>query len=215
MRPPRWILLVTVILVAVSWIPFAVIYRERAARHPYARALLLPDMTKQPKYRPQRMNPAFADVRADRRPVEGTVAQGEGMLTEAFSRGIEGGKWVEAFPVPVTEAMMHRGQERYEIFCSPCHGLAGDGDGIIAKRADRLQEGTWVPPSSFHDPRLRAMPVGQLFNTITNGVRNMPPYGAQIPPADRWAITAYLRALQLSRYAPIDDVPPEQRGGLQ
>jgi mono/diheme cytochrome c family protein len=215
MRPPRWIFLVTLVLVAASWIPFALIYRARAARHPYSRILILPDMTKQPKYRPQRMNTAFADARADRRPVEGTVAQGDAMTDDRVSLGRENGAWVTAFPVPVTESLMHRGHERYGIYCSPCHGLAGDGDGMVAKRADKLQEGTWVPPSSLHDARLRAMPIGQLFNTITNGVRNMPPYGAQIPVADRWAILAYVRALQLSRNAPLDDVPSDARGSLQ
>ncbi len=215
LRPPRWILLVTIILVVASWVPFALIYRSRAARHPYSRSLILPDMVKQPKYRPQRVNAAFADERADRRPVEGTVAQGEAMTDDRFYRGRENGAWVTAFPIPVTESVMRRGRERYGIYCSPCHGLAGDGDGIVAKRAERLQEGTWVPPSSLHDPRLLAMPIGQLFNTITNGVRNMPPYGPQIPEADRWAIVAYVRALQLSRHATIEDVPPDARGSLR
>jgi len=215
MRPPRWILYVTLVLVVLSWIPFALIYRARAAGHPYTRDLILPDMTKQPKFRPQRVNPVFADERADRRPVEGTVAVGDARTDDAFYRGRENGAWITALPIDVTDAVMRRGRERFNIYCSPCHGMTGDGDGMVSRRAEALQEGTWVPPSSLNDDRVRGLPAGQLFNTITNGVRTMPPYGAQIPEEDRWAIVAYIRALQLSQHAPAGGLPPAVRDSLR
>ena len=122
-----------------------------------------------------------------------------------------GEEWIEAIPVPVTLQLMERGRDRFDIFCSPCHGLAGGGDGMTAKRAEELQEGTWTPPASFHTELIRGRPVGHLFNTISNGIRNMPAYGPQIPVTDRWAIVAYVRALQRSQWASVDDVPPELR----
>jgi mono/diheme cytochrome c family protein len=117
--------------------------------------------------------------------------------------------------VAVSEALMRRGQERWEVFCTPCHGSAGYGDGPVARRADRLQEGTWTPPSSLHTDLVRSRPAGYLFNTVTNGVRNMPAYGSQIPVHDRWAIVAYMRALQRSQNATVADVPVELRQQLR
>jgi mono/diheme cytochrome c family protein len=111
--------------------------------------------------------------------------------------------------------MLLRGQERFNIYCSPCHGLTGAGDGLVSRRADALQEGTWVPPLTFHGDQVRGRPVGHLFNTITHGIRNMPAYGAQIPAEDRWAIVAYVRALQRSQNATVADVPPDLRAGLR
>lgn len=124
--------------------------------------------------------------------------------------------WATAFPsaIPVTEKVMQRGRERYEIYCAACHGLAGDGDGLVTQRALELQQGYWVKPVSYHSENLRAQPVGRLFNTITNGVRKMPPMGDQIPVKDRWAIVMYLRALQRSREASPGDVPADQLNQL-
>ena len=110
---------------------------------------------------------------------------------------------------------MKRGKERFDVFCAPCHGLAGNGDGLVAKRADRLQEGTWTPPSSLHTDLVRSRPDGQLYNSIANGVRTMPAYGSQIPVPDRWAIVAYVRALQRSSNARVADVPAELRSQLR
>ena len=147
--------------------------------------------------------------------VPGTVARGELHEDAAFWAGRTAEGWVMAFPVQVTDRLVRRGQERYDIYCSPCHGLAGYGDGPVAKRADALQEGTWTPPSSYHTDLIRSRPVGQLFNTITNGIRNMPGYAAQVPVADRWAIVAYVRALQRSQDAGIADVPAELQRQLR
>src|SRR4029079_4307787 len=107
-----------------------------------------------------------------------------------------------------------RGQERFGIYCSPCHGLGGNGDGMGAKRAEGLAQGTWVPPSNLNQDYLRQMPVGQIFNTITHGVRNMPAYGPQVKVDDRWAIILYVRALQRSRGTNISDLSDDERGKL-
>jgi mono/diheme cytochrome c family protein len=110
--------------------------------------------------------------------------------------------------------LLQRGADRYQIYCAPCHGLAGYGDGIVALRADRLMEGTWVPPTSVHDATVLARPVGHLFNSITNGIRTMPAYGSQIPVDDRWAIVAYVRAMQRGRHAPASVLTAEERARL-
>jgi mono/diheme cytochrome c family protein len=215
MQAPRWILLVTIVMVALSWIPLALIARDRTSKSRSPRMMVIPDMDKQQKYQPQKMNPMFADARADRRPVEGTVARGQLDANEHLHRGIVDGRWAQLFPMPVSEPLMRRGRERFDVYCTPCHGWDGSGNGIVAKRADALQEGTWVPPTSLHDPNVRARPVGHIFNTITNGIRNMPPYAGQISERDRWAIVAYVRALQRSQNAPIDDVPADLRPTLR
>jgi mono/diheme cytochrome c family protein len=117
--------------------------------------------------------------------------------------------WVTTFPVPVTVKTMKRGQERYNIYCASCHGLAGDGDGLVTRRALELEQGTWIKPSSFHTANLRTQPVGRLFHSITNGVRKMPGYGDLVTVEDRWAILLYVRSLQQSRNADLKDVPSE------
>ncbi len=130
---------------------------------------------------------------------------------------VAGGAWSRTFP-PSIEASadnMARGKQRFGIYCAPCHGHSGNGDGTVAKRASELAEGTWVPPTNFHQQYLEVMPVGQLFNTITHGIRNMPPYGHLIPPEDRWKIIMYLRALQKSRDASVAEVPAAERGSLK
>ena len=117
--------------------------------------------------------------------------------------------WVTEFPIPVDESLIRRGQERYEIYCATCHGIGGDGDGLVTLRALELEQGTWVKPTSLHAEPIRNQSVGQLFNTIANGVRKMPGYAAQIPVKDRWAIVSYLRALQKTRTATAKDVPSD------
>lgn len=198
---PRWVGSVLVVLAALALLPFACIYKARATRSPLPRIHVVQGMDNQPRYKSQQVNPLFTDTREARPPVAGTVARGRLDADDAIARGMRGGQWVETFPVPVTMTLLTRGQERFRIYCAPCHGLAGAGDGIVAVRADRLQEGTWVPPSSMHVASVLERPVGHLFNTITNGIRTMPSYGSQIPVDDRWAIVAYVRALQISGHA--------------
>jgi mono/diheme cytochrome c family protein len=212
---PRWLVYAFVLLAALALVPLALISRARATTSSQPRIQLIRDMAKQPKFKTQSGNPLFADGRAMRPDVPGTVARGELHEVAAVWAGRTAEGWVMAFPVQVTDRLVRRGQERYDIYCSPCHGLAGYGDGPVAKRADALQEGTWTPPSSYHTDLIRSRPVGQLFNTITNGIRNMPGYAAQVPVADRWAIVAYVRALQRSQDAGIADVPAELQRQLR
>ncbi len=113
------------------------------------------------------------------------------------------------FPLPVDEALIRRGKQRYEIYCATCHGQGGDGDGLVTLRAMELEQGTWVKPTSLHAEPIRQQPVGQMYNTIANGVRKMPSYASQIPVQDRWAIVSYVKALQKTRTATPDDVPAD------
>jgi mono/diheme cytochrome c family protein len=205
-----------VILVVLSWIPLALALRARTVKATEPRIHIIQDMDNQPKVKAQSRNMLFADRRGMRPPVAGAVATGTGVGEPDMMLGRTGdGGWVEAIPVEVTMAFLERGRQRYDIYCSPCHGLAGYGDGMVAKRADQLQEGTWTPPTSFHTDLVRQRPSGHLYNTITNGIRNMPAYGPQIPVNDRWAIVAYVRALQRSQNATIDDVPADLQAQLR
>ncbi|MCH8150846.1 MAG: cytochrome c [Planctomycetes bacterium] len=203
-------------------IPPAVIAWARAVNSSQPRIHLIQDMDNQPKFRAQHANALFADGRAMRPPITGTVARGRLNEDDHYYRGISNGQWAATFPpqVPLTMDLLQRGRERFNIYCQPCHGLAGYGDGMVNKRAMVLMNlgvngTTWVQPKSVHEQQIREQPVGQYFNTITNGVRNMPAYGPQIPVADRWAIVAYVRALQRSQNARPDDAPPQQRVQLQ
>ena len=165
------------------------------------------DMHDQPKYIPLREAPFFADRRSARPPVEGTVARGALRDDRLRYTGKTGSSDSPVFPFAISEAIMARGRERYDIFCSPCHGRTGVGDGMVVQRGYRR-------PPSLHDERLRAAPPGHFFDVITNGFGAMPEYAAQVVPDDRWAIAAYVRALQLSQHATVSDVPPAQRGSL-
>lgn len=163
---------------------------------------LNPNMDKQERYLPQEENPHFRDRRAMRPQVPGTVAVGELDADEHLHRGRVDGKPATSLPVKLERKLLERGQERYGIYCVVCHDGAGTGNGMAVKRG-------MLPPPSLHEPRIRVMPVGQIFEVISRGVRNMPAYGPQIPVQDRWAIVAYVRALQVSRTARIDDVPAD------
>jgi mono/diheme cytochrome c family protein len=212
---PRVFVYTALVVGAVSLIPLALIARARTVPSTLPRIQLVRDMGRQPKLKAQAPNPLFADGRAMRPPVAGTVAAGGLHEDGALDLGKSGDGWVTTFPLPVDDALMRRGHERFDIYCAPCHGLAGYGDGVVAARAEALQEGTWTPPSSFHTDLVRTRPVGHIYNTVSNGIRNMPAYGAQIPVADRWAIVAYVRALQRSQHAQVGDVPAELRGQLR
>ena len=158
------------------------------------------DMHDQPKYRPLRESAFFADGSSARPPVEGTIARGTLQSDAAFFTGKNGALFVTELPFPVTQAAIDRGQERFNIYCTPCHGLTGSGDGMV------VQRGYPVPPS-FHIDRLRNIEAGYFFDVMANGFGRMPDYRAQITPRDRWNIVAYIRALQLAQHAPAADVP--------
>jgi mono/diheme cytochrome c family protein len=196
-----------ILLAALVLVPAMVIARVRAVYSTKPRLHLFMDMAVQPKLKPQQTCGLFPDDRAMRLPVADTVAGHEWPRDERFHTGRQGEDWITDFPLPVTEPLMRRGQQRFNIYCSPCHGLDGSGNGMVAVRAAALQEAAWVKPASFHADQVRQRPVGHIFNTISNGIATMPFYASQIPVADRWAIVAYVRALQRSRSGRLDDVP--------
>ncbi len=213
---PRWVVYTLVIAVVASWLPIALIARARVLRADETRIHIIQDMGNQPRYNPQAPSAIFADGRAMRPEIPGTVARGKLNENDAVYRGkAANGEFVADIPLPITEPFVRRGQERFAIYCSPCHGLNGTGTGPTHQRAVKLGEPKWVPPTSLLSDQVRQRPDGHIFNTITNGIRNMAAYGPQIPPEDRWAIVAYVRALELSRNASIEDVPPEERDRLR
>jgi mono/diheme cytochrome c family protein len=163
----------------------------------------------QPKWLPYGKNSFTADARNMQLPPEGTVAVGMLKADDDYYRGGKDTLHYAANPLKVDMALLERGQERFQIYCAPCHGRTGLGDGMV------IQRGFPIPPPSFHDDRIVAMPDGQLFHTITNGIRNMPGYGKQVPEEDRWAIVAYLRVLQRSSHATLNDVPESERANLK
>lgn len=218
---PGWLKGLLWIVAAALLVPLGCVYKARHSNTALPRVHIVQGMDNQLRYKSQQANPAFADGRAMRPPVPGTVARGvrpagwERVDEDLFRKGIEAGGWAARVPVPLTRSLMDRGRERFGIYCAPCHGLAGMGDGIVAKRADRLQEGLWVPPSNLLDKTVVGRADGHLFNTISNGIRTMPAYGPQIPPEDRWAVVAYVRALQRAGNATIADVPASERAKLR
>ena len=164
-------------------------------------------MADQPRYKPLQKSDFFADERSARPLVDGTVARGDLQADEFFYAGKINGSLVDRFPFPIREQSLRRGQERYDIFCSPCHDRVGTGLGMIVRRGYR-------PPPSFHIDRLRSAPVGYFFDVMTHGFGVMPDYAEQVPPADRWAIVAYIRALQFSQNARVEDLPEKERRAL-
>ncbi|OFV85722.1 MAG: quinol:cytochrome C oxidoreductase [Acidobacteria bacterium RIFCSPHIGHO2_01_FULL_67_28] len=160
------------------------------------------DMFDQPRTRPLRRSEFFGDGRSARPPVAGSVARGQLHDDPHLYTGRVNGALVTTFPFPVSREVLERGHERYNIFCAPCHDRVGNGNGMVVRRGFRA-------PPSFHIDRLRAAPAGHYFDVITNGFGAMPDYAAQIPAHDRWAIIAYIRALQLSQRAAPADVPTD------
>jgi len=173
--------------------------------------VLIPDMETQRKLKAQGTTDLFADHRTMRTPPAGTIARGALHEDRAFHAGFFASEGETTFvhnPRPLSEELLRRGRERYNVYCSPCHDRTGSGKGIVANYG-------LVPPTDFHLDRSREFQDGYIFSVITAGVRNMPAYGRQIPPDDRWAIVAYVRALQRSRNATLSDVPPEARRTLE
>jgi mono/diheme cytochrome c family protein len=164
-------------------------------------------MHDQPKYIPLRESTFFGDARSARPLVQGTVARGQLREDTLLYTGKVNGTDSNVFPFPIDANVMARGQERFNIYCSPCHGRTGVGDGMVVRRGYRR-------PPSYHDQRLRDAPVGHFFDVMTNGFGAMPDYAAQVAVRDRWAIAAYIRALQLSEHSVVADVPPSDRPSL-
>lgn len=229
--PPvsAWVIKIGALLVLISWLPLAIGFQGTTKPSPHPRVHFIQDMDRQPKYRTQSANPLFVDGRAMRPPVAGTVARGELRLDDHLYRGLaaEGqgvgemgekpGPWATTFPFEITESVMKRGQKQFGVHCSVCHGLDG-GDretgmvgGPVHVRAQLLNTPGWIQPSNLHTGDVPKRPLGHLYNSIANGIRTMPAYGPQIDVEDRWAIVAYVKALQLSQSATEEDVPAENR----
>lgn len=252
-RIPRAVIYVAVLAVVASWLPLAMILRSRATLSPNPPVHLILDMDHQPKFKTQTVDDSFADHRSMREPVAGTVsreqgpaitddhyyrgyatdADGKPVMVKPASGGSAAPKFYDTFPEQVKLDMttLRRGQDRFNIYCSACHGYAGYGDGMVQQRVDQLNQqaqvaglkadqmpaSAWVPPRNLHLANIRTMPVGQIYETITHGMGKMRGYGPQVPVADRWAIVAYVKALQLAQNFPQDDVkllPPEMQKQL-
>ncbi len=214
---PRGVIFALLIIGSAATVPFALAVLARVSTSERPRVHIVPDMDSQEKFKAQRKNAFFADNRSMRADVAGTVAQGELRADDHFYAGKVNGAFAKTFPAQVDISMqtMARGQEKFGIYCAPCHGQDGAGQGMVHQRARALLQGTWVPPTDLHQENLLYKPVGELFDNISRGIRNMPPYARQIDVADRWAVVFYLRALQRSRAAKLDDLPESERGGLK
>jgi hypothetical protein len=165
------------------------------------------DMHVQPKYLPYEPTTFFGDGRSERQPVAGTIARGQLRLDDLLFTGMENGAEAARFPFPITQQDLERGRERYNIYCTPCHDYTGSGDGMIVQRG-------FPHPPSFHTDRLRQAPAGHFFGVMTNGFGRMYSYSDRVDVGDRWRIAAYIRVLQLSRNATVDDVPQADRDKL-
>jgi len=201
----RYFLLAFVLVIALVAGVFG--KRGRISRKPPIE--IFSDMDRQPKIRPQTPSEFFADGKASRLPVEGTVARGSHFLEEPLNTGMVMGttNFVAVNPLKVTDQLMARGQQRFQIYCSPCHGLQGDGNGVVKNFG-------LATTRSLHEPRIVQMGDGEIFYVISNGRNTMMPYASQIPVEDRWAVVAYVRAFQLAELGQAGDLPADQKVAL-
>ena len=213
---PKGLVYALIIGGALSLVPFALFAMARQSKMEHGRLHVVWDMDFTPSYKAQSRNPLFEDKRGMRPPPTGTVPVGHLRTDDHLFRGVQGDAYATTLPAAIepTEATMKRGKEQFGIYCAPCHGQSGEGNGPINQRAELLKQG-WVPPSNLHQQYIIDQPAGQIFNTITNGVRNMPGYAAQIDPDERWAIVLYVRALQKTRTAQVADLTDAERAQLK
>jgi mono/diheme cytochrome c family protein len=224
---PRILVYAGGLAACVLLIPPAAIAYIRSQQSPGRPVHIFYDMDMQTKDKPQEANPLFADGRAMRPPVAGAVAVGEAKLDVHRTEGVHPttSEWATTLPAGMVadEAFMRRGQERFNIFCAPCHGYAGFGDGMVNARAMELLTNaqgpvdgtTWTPAKSLHEDLVRAQPVGQVYHSLSYGIRTMAGYASQIPNEDRWAIAAYVKALQLSQNAKPSTSADSAKGAAQ
>jgi mono/diheme cytochrome c family protein len=225
-RPPLWLVVGLCVVVVLTWPPLALIARYRVSRKSQPRVHLIQDMDNQVRVSTQQPSAVFADGKGMRLPPPGSATwsveppdlhatQGLTMKSDDSGRSVP--VFATAYPptLKVDRRLLARGQTMYGVYCAGCHGLDGYGEGPVNQRAVELQTPGWVPAMSLHDPAVRGREEGFLYSAITRGVRTMPAHGSQIRPADRWAIVAYVRALQRSQNATLDDVPPPQRAELE
>ena len=226
---PRWITAFIVASTAFALVPFAIAAKARNSHSSEPHIHIFPDMDFQPKFKSDTANDLFPDGRANRGDIPGTIARGWLEDDDTYYRGLDNGAWTLGFPKAypdgtpfvVDEALLHRGQNRFNIYCTPCHGYDGHGEGMVPARV-KAGGGVWLARNLVEAPTpdgkggvVVQMPNGQLFNTISNGFSTMQGYAAQIPHADRWAIVAYVRALERAQNATLDDVPADQRSGIR
>ena len=208
-RPPWWMVVGLVLLIIATWIPLYLIYKKRSSYSSLPKIHYIQDMDNQPGYGPQDPTALFEDGRATRASVAGTVARGHLREDDHYFRGFQMSKtgstesieFFKEYPgtVSVDEKLIQRGAERYGIFCSVCHDEQGQGNGLVHQRALALKETKWVPPTNLLTQEMRDRPEGQIFQAVSDGVRNMPGYKTQIDVEDRWAIVAYVRQLQATQ----------------
>ncbi len=216
---PAWLVYVVVAAVVASWIPLAFAVRAKFSKSSQPRIHIFQDMDNQAKFKAQSQNPFFANEMSNRPPIAGAVARGQldadDMLVAGFEMQDGQVIWADKIPVDVTPELMATGKELWARYCYLCHGYDGYGNGPVHVRASGNvnKNPKWVAPSSMHDEVRVGRPDGHLYNTINIGIRNMAGYGHAIPdPADRWAIVAYVRALQMSQNAPQDLWPDDVDG---
>ncbi|MGI9013726.1 MAG: c-type cytochrome [Phycisphaerales bacterium] len=218
---PKIITRTLLILILLAMFPPLVVALKRSRPTDLPPLHPIQDMDNQVRLRAQHEFEFFADGRAMRAHPAGTVARGGLRVDDHFYRGLVDGQWATSFPEQATmsDALLARGQERFNIYCSPCHGESGNGLGMVAVRAATLLEQgeapTWVAPKPVFDPETLKRPIGELFNIVTHGINTMSGYGGQIPEADRWAIVAWVKVLQQAGVGSWDDVPAEQVERLQ
>lgn len=214
---PRALIYTIIVAGFASLIPFAAFAQARTAKMDKGRLHLMWDMDFTPGYKAQADNTLFADQRAMRKPPAGTVAQGLLRADDHLHLGRDaGGNWATTLPSTMSadDATMALGKAQFGIYCAPCHGYAGEGNGMVHQRASALGQG-WVPPTNLHDERVRELPAGEIYSAITNGIRNMPSYGSQMDDEERWAVVLYVRALQKSRRVGVDQLSDEERSQLK
>jgi mono/diheme cytochrome c family protein len=229
---PKWITAFIVASTAFALIPFAIAAKARNSHSSEPHWNIFPDMDYQPKFKSDTAMDMFPDDRANRGEIDGTIARGWLEADDTFWRGLDNGQWTTGFPKAnadgtpfvVNQKLIARGQNRFNIYCTPCHGFDGRGQGMVIQRVKQIQEGAWqagarnlveAPTPEGKGGVVVQMPNGQLFNTISNGFQTMQGYAAQIPTGDRWAIVAYVRALERAENASKEDVPADQQGGIQ
>lgn len=220
---PAWIWQVAIVAVFASFAPLGLIAASYNSTTTTPVFHIVGDMDYQESYRYGEEVPFFDNGQAMRDALPGTVAVGELEEDDAFFRGKDDkGNWLAMAPVEMSMAVMERGRERYNIYCTPCHGESGNGKGIVHERAMSLDTSGWLIPRDLTMDSIDEQPDGQIYDTITNGYNydaetgsgNMAPYGAQIVPEDRWAIVLYVRALQRAANASMEDVPADKRSAL-
>jgi mono/diheme cytochrome c family protein len=235
---PKWLTAFIVASTAFALVPFAIAAKARSSHSSEPHLHIFPDMDFQPKYKSDTAMDMFPDGRANRGDITGTIARGWLEADDLFYKGLERGAspaednvaWTTGFPKTypdgrpfvVDDALVKRGQNRFNIYCSPCHGYDGHGQGMIPTRLSTTGQPLWIPRNLVEAPTAEGkggvavqMPNGQLFNTISNGFNTMQGYAAQIPHADRWAIVSYVRALQRAQNAAREDIPADLQGSMR